>query len=83
MNIRLLIAYDGTNYAGWQIQPDQPTIQQTVERAIEQLTGTHANVLSAGRTDSGVHAIGQVASFKSDFNIEPHKWRPALQSKTP
>ncbi len=82
-NIRLLLAYDGTNYAGWQIQPAQPTIQKCIEDAVKQLTGKHVNVLSAGRTDSGVHALGQVASFQSDFNIEPHKWRPALQSRLP
>lgn len=82
-NIRLRLAYDGTNYAGWQIQPSLPTVQSCLEDAIEKLTGQKISVLSAGRTDSGVHALGQVASFRSDLNIPPHKWRPALQSKLP
>lgn len=76
--IRLRIAYDGTNYAGWQIQPNQTTIQGEVEKALEKLTGQHINILCAGRTDSGVHALGQVASFQCDFNIPPSRWRPAL-----
>jgi len=81
--IRLRIAYDGTNFAGWQVQPDQTTIQSCVEQALFELTGKKISVLSAGRTDSGVHAIGQVASFRSNFNIPAPKWRPALQSKLP
>ena len=82
-NIRITLAYDGTNYAGWQIQPDQPTVQSTLERALEELTGTRVNVLAAGRTDAGVHALGQVANFITDFPIPPDRWRPALQAKLP
>lgn len=81
--IRLRIAYAGTNYAGWQIQPNQVTVQGELEKAIEQLTGEHLSILCAGRTDSGVHALGQVASFRSDFNIPANRWRAALQSKLP
>ncbi len=81
--IRLRIAYEGTNYAGWQTQPNQRTIQGEVERAIQKLTGQSVSLLCAGRTDSGVHALGQVASFRSDFSIPPNRWRPALQSKLP
>lgn len=81
--IRLRIAYEGTHYAGWQTQPDQRTIQSEIEAAIESLTGKKVSILCAGRTDSGVHALGQVASFRSDFNIPPHRWRPALQAKLP
>ena len=62
-NIMLTVAYDGTNYNGWQIQPDAPTVQEYMERATEKLTGTRCAVLCAGRTDSGVHALGQVANF--------------------
>lgn len=82
-NIRLLVSYEGTNYAGWQIQPNQPTIQGELERAIRKLSGRDVRVLSAGRTDSGVHAFGQVANFQIDFPIPPHKWRPALQAHLP
>lgn len=82
-NIRLVLSYDGTNYAGWQIQPSLPTVQGVLEEAIHGLTGESIRVLSAGRTDSGVHAIGQVASFFTSSPIPPEKWRPALQSQLP
>jgi tRNA pseudouridine38-40 synthase len=82
-NIRLLLAYDGTHFAGWQVQPERPTIQGALELAIRKLTGKAVRVLSAGRTDAGVHALGQVANFHSSFPIPPHKWRPALQSELP
>lgn len=60
---KLTIAYDGTNYAGWQVQPGKTTVQGEIERAIEQLTGRHVRIHHSGRTDSGVHAKGQVAHF--------------------
>jgi tRNA pseudouridine38-40 synthase len=82
-NIRLTLAYDGTRYAGWQIQPDQRSVQSTIEEAILELTGEQVSLLSAGRTDSGVHALGQVANFVTESSIPPEKWRPALQSKLP
>ncbi len=65
MNIRykLTIAYDGTNYAGWQIQPSKTTVQGVVEQAIEKMTGRHVRIHHSGRTDAGVHAKGQVAHF--------------------
>ena len=68
-NIRLTVAYDGSEYVGWQIQPNGPSVQSTLEEAIRKLTGEHANVLAAGRTDSGVHAMGQVASFHMELPI--------------
>src|SRR5436189_5544208 len=82
-NIRLTLAYDGTRYAGWQIQPDRVSLQSTIEEAIESLTGERVSLLSAGRTDAGVHALGQVANFVTESTIPPEKWRPALQSKLP
>ena len=82
-NIRLTLAYDGTRYAGWQVQPDRVSIQSTIEDAIATLTGERVSLLSAGRTDAGVHAVGQVASFFTSSTIPPDKWRPALQSKLP
>lgn len=60
---KMTVAYDGTNYAGWQIQPGRKTIQGEVERAIEKLTGAHVRIHHSGRTDAGVHAKGQVAHF--------------------
>ena len=82
-NIRLTLAYDGSDFAGWQVQPDARTVQGELERAVAQLTGETVRVLSAGRTDSGVHALGQVASFRTESTIPADKWRPALQGVLP
>jgi len=82
-NIMLTVAYDGTNYNGWQIQPDAPTIQEYMERATEKLTGTRCAVLCAGRTDSGVHALGQVASFHTASKIPGEQFRRGLQRFLP
>ena len=82
-NIRLTLAYDGTAYYGWQVQPAARTVQGELQSAIEALTGERVNVLSAGRTDSGVHALGQVANFSTNATIPADKWRPALQGKLP
>jgi tRNA pseudouridine38-40 synthase len=63
-NIALTIAYDGSDFAGWQTQPEQRTVQETMEKAIAEFTGVERVHLNAsGRTDSGVHAVGQVANF--------------------
>ena len=82
-NIMLTIAYDGTNYRGWQVQPNGVTVQQRVEEAIERLTGTQTRVLCAGRTDTGVHALGQVASFKTLHQIPTANIRGGLQTHLP
>jgi len=82
-NLRLTIAYDGTDFFGWQIQPNQRTVQEELERGIGRLTGTPTKILCAGRTDSGVHALGQVVSFTTESTIPADKWRPALQTKVP
>ncbi len=82
-NIRLKVAYDGTQFAGWQVQPTLPTVQGCIERAIFETSGETVRLLSAGRTDSGVHALGQVANFHSAAPIPPDRWRPALQAKLP
>jgi tRNA pseudouridine38-40 synthase len=65
MSIRykITIAYDGTNYAGWQVQPGKTTVQGEIENAIEKLAGRHIRIHHSGRTDAGVHAKGQVAHF--------------------
>jgi len=82
-NIRLTLAYDGSPFAGWQVQPDARTVQGELEAAIQRLTGEDVRVLSAGRTDAGVHALGQVASFQTNSTIPGEKWRPALQGQLP
>jgi len=72
-NIRLLIEYDGTNYAGWQRQKNDVTIQETLAKAIERVIQEKVTICGAGRTDSGVHAIGQVANFKTNSNISSER----------
>lgn len=81
--IKLTIEYDGTAYAGWQRQPNQPTIQGAVETALTRITQQQISIIAAGRTDAGVHARGQVASFQSDKSIPVDKWRLALNSALP
>ena len=82
-NIRLTVAYDGTNYVGWQVQPNGPSVQSSIEAAIRKLTGEDVSLLSAGRTDSGVHALGQVASFKTAAPIPVDRFSLALQKFLP
>ena len=67
-NIRLFIAYDGTNYLGWQIQPKGPTIQGILEKSLSRLLGHKVRLKAAGRTDTGVHALCQVAHFLTTSN---------------
>ncbi len=81
--IKLILEYDGTAFAGWQRQLDQPTIQQAVETAVEGITQTKVSVIGAGRTDSGVHALGQVASFRIDRDMTPLEWTRALNAHLP
>ena len=77
--IRMTVAYDGTGYVGWQVQPNGESVQAAIERAILKLTGETISVLSAGRTDSGVHALGQVVSFRTESPIPCDGFRKALQ----
>ncbi|MFQ5735720.1 MAG: tRNA pseudouridine(38-40) synthase TruA [Thermodesulfobacteriota bacterium] len=77
-NVRLRVEYEGTNYAGWQIQPSLPSIQGTLEGAIRELTGEPVTVRGASRTDAGVHALGQVACFETASAIPASGMVPAL-----
>ncbi|MBH0202627.1 MAG: hypothetical protein HP496_10145 [Nitrospira sp.] len=81
--VKLTLEYDGTAYAGWQRQPDQPTIQAAVEAAIIGVTQITTPVIGAGRTDAGVHAMGQVASFRIDRDMTPREWTRALNAHLP
>ena len=77
-NIKLIIEYKGTAYAGWQIQKDQRSIQGCITDAIFKTTGKEVSLIGAGRTDAGVHALGQTGNFIIDHNIEPEKYKDAL-----
>jgi tRNA pseudouridine38-40 synthase len=66
MRYQAIVSYDGTAYAGWQIQPHAPSVQQTIETALKQLTQQDIRITAAGRTDAGVHALGQVFHFDCD-----------------
>lgn len=82
-NILLTIEYDGTNYHGWQRQKNAVSIQQLIEHAIEKVTGTKVNLVGSGRTDTGVHALGQKANFKTDTRIPTEKIPFALNGHLP
>lgn len=82
-NILITISYDGTNYSGFQIQANAPTIQEKIERALAVIYKEPVRIAGAGRTDTGVHARGQAASFTQPFYIEPHKLPHALNSLLP
>ena len=80
-NIKLTIEYDGKDFAGWQKQPNKLNIQGEIERAIESITGEKVNLIASGRTDAGVHALAQVANFKTNSKIEIDKIPIAINSK--
>ena len=79
-NIKLVIEYDGKDFNGWQKQPNKLNIQGTIEKAIERITGEEVELNSSGRTDAGVHALNQVANFKTNSNLEIEKWPFALNA---
>jgi tRNA pseudouridine38-40 synthase len=79
---RLDIAYDGTEFSGWAIQPGERTVQGEIEDALERVLGEPTRLTVAGRTDAGVHAIGQVASLTTDRPVEPSALRRALNGLT-
>lgn len=81
--IVLTLEYDGTGLCGWQKQPNQPSIEQAVLDAIYAISREHVEVSVAGRTDAGVHAQGQVASFSTQYNIPPKRWAGALNAYLP
>jgi tRNA pseudouridine38-40 synthase len=80
---KAIIAYDGTQYSGWQIQVDQPSVQQTLEAALQRITGESSRMVASGRTDAGVHALGQVVSFSTSSRLSADDLCRALNAHTP
>lgn len=81
--IRLVVAYDGTNYCGWQIQPNGITVEEVLNRTLCKMTGEAITVIGASRTDSGVHAMGNVAVFDTESTIPPERFSYALNQRLP
>ena len=81
--IKLTIAYDGTHYCGWQIQPNGITIEEVLNKALTKMMGEEMTVIGASRTDSGVHAMGTVALFDTETTIPAEKIAVALNQKLP
>ena len=81
--IKLTIAYDGTNYCGWQVQPNGITVEEVVNKALKKLAGEDIQVIGASRTDSGVHALGNVAVFDTHTTIPPERISYALNQRLP
>ncbi len=82
--IRMKLMYDGYTFHGWQRQKDVRTVQEVLEKVIEEVTGTHAPVHASGRTDTGVHALGQVVHFDTpNLSIPPASFTAALNARLP
>src|ERR1039458_10294940 len=81
--LRLMLAYDGSEFFGWQIQPDAQTIQGMLASAIGRLTGEKVLPQGSGRTDAGVHALAQVATFSTESPIPVGNWVTALNDILP
>jgi tRNA pseudouridine38-40 synthase len=82
-NLRLTLSYDGSDFSGWQTQPGFRTVQETLEQAVGKLTGEKVRANASGRTDAGVHAVGQVVNFYSETRHGPDVLRRALNAHLP
>ncbi len=80
---KLVIAYDGTDYYGWQRQPDKPTIQGTIEKVLHSFRSEKIPLIGSGRTDAGVHAFGQTAHFKADLRLSDRELLKAVNGQLP
>lgn len=81
--LRCTVAYDGTDYSGFQVQPEQVTVQGTIEAGLQRITGEAIQIAGSGRTDAGVHAQGQVFHFDTTSSIPLEKWRFVLNNQLP
>lgn len=79
-NYKMIIQYDGTNYSGWQIQENAKTIQREISNAIKIILKEDVNLIGSGRTDSGVHALGQVANFRTEKDLDLYRFQFSLNS---
>lgn len=80
---KITIAYDGSNYHGWQIQPDAPTITGVLQKQYHDIFGHTIDIVGSSRTDAGVHALGQIASFSSDLEIDTQKMMRVWNARLP
>jgi tRNA pseudouridine38-40 synthase len=83
MNYKLVIQYDGTNYSGWQIQANASSVQAKITEAIKVILKSKVNLIGSGRTDTGVHAVGQTANFRFDSKIDIYRFKHSLNSILP
>ncbi len=81
--VRLFVAYDGTDYCGWQVQPNGITVEEVLNRELGRLTGEDIHIIGASRTDSGVHALMNVAVFDTASSIPPERMAYALNQRMP
>ncbi len=79
--IRITVAYDGTDYCGWQIQPNGITVEEVLNRELSRLLGEKIRIIGASRTDSGVHALGNTAVFDTETRIPPERISYALNHR--
>ena len=82
-NLKLIISYDGTEFQGWQTQPGFRTVQETIQKHLEKITNQKITLYASGRTDTGVHAIAQVANFRVDSNLSESKILLGLNALLP
>lgn len=82
-NIKLILEYDGTHFSGWQWQPKDRTVQNEIQQSLLRILKEDINVLGSGRTDTGVHAAGQVANFHTDASMATYKLKAALNGTLP
>src|SRR5712692_3481431 len=82
-NLKLTLAYDGTEFCGWQVQPDAPSVQGTLASAIGRITGEKVLPQGSGRTDAGVHALAQVMTFQTHSSVPTENFAKALNDILP